>query len=254
MSTSSFADGNDLPPFSPELFRGKSVLVTGGTSGIGLAIAGGFAKFGAQVIATGATAREVEDAQITPGIDHQVLDVRDGDATRALVQGIARLDVVVNCIGVIRRHEELDPDVFAQVLDINLTGTMRVCAAARPALARTCGTVVNTASMLSFFGGGLVPGYAASKGGVAQLTKSLAIAYAEDGIRVNTIAPGWIETRLTAALREDEARKAAIQSRIALKRWGSPSDVVAAALFLASSGAAYITGTILPVDGGYLAV
>lgn len=254
MSTSSSADHGARSPFAPGLFDGMGVLVTGGTSGIGEAIARGFAMLGAAVVATGATEREVEQAATVPGIDHRPLDVRDGAAVRDAVRRCARLDVVVNCAGVIRRGEELDPEIFAAVLDVNLTGTMRVCAAARPALARTRGSIINTASMLSFFGGGLVPGYAASKGGVAQLTKSLAIAYADDGIRVNAIAPGWIETRLTAALRADAEREAAICARIALKRWGRPDDVATTALFLASPGATYITGTVLPVDGGYLAV
>lgn len=254
MSTSSSADREAASPFAPGLFDGAGVLVAGGTSGIGAAIAHGFAGLGAAVVATGATAREVADAGVTGGVDHRALDVRDDAAVRDAVRSFTRLDVVVNCAGVIRRGEELDPEVFAAVLDVNLTGTMRVCAAARPALARTRGSIINTASMLSFFGGGLVPGYAASKGGVAQLTKSLAIAYADDGIRVNAIAPGWIETRLTAALRDDKDRDATIRSRIALKRWGRPGDVASAALFLASPGAAYITGTVLPIDGGYLAV
>lgn len=258
MSTSSSAEGSapleHLSGFAPGLFRDKAVLVTGGTSGIGAAIAQGFARLGAMVVATGATPAEVEAAGPEPGVAHRLLDVRQGDAVSALVGTIAGLDVVVNCAGVIRRGEELDPSVFASVVDINLTGTMRVCTAARPLLARSAGTIVNTASMLSFFGGGLVPGYAASKGGVAQLTKSLAIAYAADGIRVNAIAPGWIETRLTAALQQDPARHAAISERTALKRWGRPEDVVAATIFLCSPGAGYITGVILPVDGGYLIV
>ena len=163
---------------------------------------------------------------------------------------------MVNCAGVIRRGEELDPAVFAKVVDINLTGTMRVCAAVRPRLSETGGggTITNTASMLSFFGGGLVPGYAASKGGVAQLTKSLAIAYAPDGIRVNAIAPGWIKTPLTAELRADPARNDAILARTPLKRWGEPEDVVGGVLYLASPLAAFVTGSVLAIDGGYLVV
>src|SRR5690606_16949684 len=132
--------------------------------------------------------------------DLRLLDVRDGAAVRRMIAGLDRLDVLVNCAGIIRRGEELDPVVFETVVDVNLTGTMRACAAARPLLRQSRGAIVNLASMLSFFGGGLVPGYAASKGGIAQLTRSLAIAYAEDGIRVNAIAPGWIATPLTAAL------------------------------------------------------
>jgi NAD(P)-dependent dehydrogenase (short-subunit alcohol dehydrogenase family) len=137
------------------------------------------------------------------------------------------------------------------VVDVNLTGAMRVSAAARPLLAEGGGAIVNLASMLSFFGGGLVPGYAASKGGIAQLTKSLAIAYARDGIRVNAIAPGWIETPLTDALRADPERSQAIVDRTALGRWGKPEDLVGGVLFLCSPAAAFITGAILNIDGGY---
>src|SRR4029078_4381743 len=134
-------------------------------------------------------------------------------------------------------------DVFAEVVDINLTGMMRVCAAARPRLAASGGgTITNTASMLSFFGGGLVPAYAASKGGVAQLTKSLAIAYAPDGIRVNAVAPGWIATPLTGPLRHDPARHDPILARTPLGRWGEPEEVAAAVIFLASPLAGFITG------------
>jgi NAD(P)-dependent dehydrogenase (short-subunit alcohol dehydrogenase family) len=153
---------------------------------------------------------------------------------------------------VIRRNAEHEPEVFADVIDINLNGSMRVCTAAREKLKQRKGCIINTASMLSFFGGGLVPGYSASKGGIAQLTKSLAIAYAPDGIRVNAVAPGWIATQLTQALQEDRTRSEAILSRTPLGRWGEPADVAGPVLFLASDAARFVTGVVLPVDGGYL--
>jgi NAD(P)-dependent dehydrogenase (short-subunit alcohol dehydrogenase family) len=179
------------------------------------------------------------------------LDVRDGDAIKDLIGSFDGLDVLVNCAGVIRRGEELDPEVFQSVVDINLNGTMRMCAAARPLLARSNGAIVNLASMLSFFGGGLVPGYAASKGGIAQLTKSLAIAYAGDSIRVNAIAPGWIATPLTTALQSDPARSQVILDRTPLGRWGQPSDLLGGVLYLCSPTASFVTGTALVIDGGY---
>ena len=229
----------------------RQVLVTGGTSGIGAGIAAAFAAQGDRVAVTGATEAEAGAARAR-GVDARVLDVRDGDAVNALVASFAALDVVVNCAGVIRRGAEHDPAAFADTVDINLNGTMRVCAAARPKLAAAKGCIVNTASMLSFFGGGLVPGYSASKGGVAQLTKSLAIAYAADGIRVNAVAPGWIATPLTQALQDDAARTAAILARTPMGRWGTPADVAGPVLFLASAAAQFVTGVVLPVDGGYL--
>ncbi len=231
----------------------RKVLITGATSGIGGGIASAFAAEGAQVWATGATAAEVGAAtEARPGIEYRVLDVRDGDAVLALVRSLGELDVVVNCAGIIRRGQEHEPEAFAQTVDINLNGTMRVCTAARPGLAARRGCIVNTASMLSFFGGGLVPGYSASKGGVAQLTKSLAIAYAADGIRVNAVAPGWIATPLTQALQDDPARSAPILARTPLGRWGTPDDIAGPVLFLASAAARFVTGVVLPVDGGYL--
>ncbi len=235
-------------------FAGKTILVVGGTSGIGAAIAEAFLAEEATVVVTGATEAEVAAVAPRDGLAARRLDIRDGAAVKAFIGGFDRLDHLVNCAGIIRRGEELDPEVFATVIDINLTGAMRVAAAARPLLAAVKGTITNTASMLAFFGGGLVPGYAASKGGIAQMTKSLAIAYAGDGIRVNAIAPGWIATPLTRALRDDPQRSEAILARTALKRWGEPSDLAGGVLYLASPIASYVTGTVLVIDGGYLAV
>jgi NAD(P)-dependent dehydrogenase (short-subunit alcohol dehydrogenase family) len=243
------------------MISSKQVLVSGGTSGIGGAIVRAFAAAGHQVIATGVSQAEVEAGKqagwsTAPSHDgsirYEILDVRSAEQIARLIASFSRLDVLVNCAGIIRRGgAEHDPVDFAEVLDVNLTGTMRLCTAARPLLRESLGCVLNTASMLSFFGSGVAPAYSASKGGVAQLTKSLAIAWAADGIRVNAIAPGWIETPLTQPLTSDPARRQSIIDRTPLARWGQPEDVAGAALFLCSPAAAFITGVILPVDGGY---
>jgi NAD(P)-dependent dehydrogenase (short-subunit alcohol dehydrogenase family) len=228
---------------------GARALISGGASGIGAAVAQALTEAGCHVIAAdlpGAplpTDRRIETAEV---------DVTDKASVRALAAGLDRLDILVNAAGIIRRGAEYEPDVFARVLDVNLVGVMRLCTACRPLLAQQGGSIVNIASMLSFFGGGLVPGYSASKGGVAQLTKSLAIGWAGEDIRVNAVAPGWIATPLTQALQDDADRSAAILARTPLGRWGQPEDVTGAVIFFCSPAAAFITGVILPVDGGYL--
>lgn len=231
-------------------FSGKAALVAGGTSGIGLAIAEALRDAGCAVTAAGLIGREPPGA---PGITFEAMDVTDAGSIDLVVANCPRLDIVVNAAGVIRRGEEHDPEVFRQVIDINLNGAMRVAAATQQRLAAGGGSLVNIASMLSFFGGGLVPAYSASKGGIAQLTKSLAIAWASQGVRVNAVAPGWIATPLTQGLQDDAARSAAVLSRTPMGRWGRPEDITGPVLFLCSSAAAFVTGIVLPVDGGYLA-
>ena len=237
--------------FRNDILAGKAALVTGGFSGIGAKVAAQLDAFGAQVTAAGIVPSAGIDGELPASVRQRELDVASQHDVDAMLGSFGRLDIVVNCAGLIRRVDEFELDVFEHVLNVNLTGTMRVCSAARALLRESKGCIVNTASMLSFFGGGLVPGYAASKGGIAQLTKSLAIAYAGDGIRVNAIAPGWIATPLTSALQADPARSQPILSRTPLGRWGTPSDLLGGVLYLCSPAASFVTGTVLVIDGGY---
>jgi NAD(P)-dependent dehydrogenase (short-subunit alcohol dehydrogenase family) len=232
-------------------FSGRSVVVTGGTGGIGLRLARGFAEAGATVVATGATEAEVAAAGTVPGIAFAALDVRSDAAVAGFAAGFSTLGALVNCAGVNLRAAELTPEGFATVIDVNLNGSMRTAYAFRGKLANG-GAILNFGSMFSFFGAPHAPGYAASKGGVAQLTKSLAIAFAPDGIRVNALAPGWIETPMTAVPRGNPARSAELVGRTPMGRWGTPDDLVGPALFLCSPLAGFVTGAILPVDGGFL--
>ena len=232
----------------------KHALVTGGTRGIGAGVARSLAKAGWSVTAASVSQSELDTFEPQDGITVQLLDVTDQSSVNAAFAGLTQLDALVNCAGILLRGEEYDIDVFARVLDVNLTGTMRCCLAAHPLLARTGGAIVNTASMLSTFGGPLVPAYSASKGGVAQLTKALAGRWAEDGIRVNAIAPGWIETEMTQGLRDDPVRAEAIMARTPMKRWGKPEEVGALVHWLVSDNASFVTGSVYPVDGGYLAI
>jgi NAD(P)-dependent dehydrogenase (short-subunit alcohol dehydrogenase family) len=230
-------------------------LVTGGTRGIGAGAALALAEAGYQVLATGLTDDEVAATPAHAAIRHAGLDVTSDAQVAAIVAACERIDALVNCAGMIQRGgKEFEIEAFRLTLEVNLTGTMRMCLAAKDKLAAAKGAIVNTASMLTFHGSAYAPGYSASKGGVGQLTKSLAAAWAQDGIRVNAVAPGWIATELTRPLVEDAARSGPILSRTPMNRWGEPADVGGAVLFLLSDAARFVTGTILPVDGGYLAV
>ena len=230
-------------------FTGAEVLVVGASrGGIGTAIAGAFRDAGAHVRITGVEAAPEPDE----GFAYTQLDVTDTGAVRSFAAGIKRLDVLVNCAAITRRGEEMEPEFFSHVLDVNLVGSLRCAEALQGALKG--GAVINIASMYARFGSPRNPAYGASKAGVEQMTKSLAIAWAGDGIRVNAIAPGFIVTEQSARARQDEAFTKGIEARTPMGRWGQPDDIAGAALFLASGSARFITGITLPVDGGYSVV
>jgi NAD(P)-dependent dehydrogenase (short-subunit alcohol dehydrogenase family) len=235
--------------WATEFYTGKTVLVVGGTSGIGLAIATAFRDAGATVVATGATDAEVAAAN-ADGIAFHRLNVRDATAITAVAATFGPVAALVDCAGVNLRAAEWTEEGFTTALDINLTGAMRLATAFRPKLKG--GAMLAIGSMFSFFGAPHAPAYAASKAGLVGLVKSLAVAYAAEGIRVNALAPGWIETAMTEVPRANPTRNAELLGRMPLGRWGTPADIAPAAIFLCSPLASYITGAVLPVDGGYL--
>lgn len=238
-------------PFS---LTGQTALVTGANTGIGQAIAVAMARAGAQVIAAGRSPCP-ETVALTDG-EFLPLDFADPMAARDIFAA-RRIDILVNNAGIIRRADSLDftESDWDAVMDVNLKAVFFTAQAfARAAMARASGgKIVNIASLLSFQGGIRVPSYTAAKHGVAGITKLLANEWAAKGINVNAIAPGYIETNNTKALRADPARSAEILSRIPAGRWGRAEDIGAAAVFLTSPAAAYVHGTVLAVDGGWLA-
>jgi len=243
--------------------KGKNALVTGSAQGLGAGIATAFAQAGANVTLHGydnVLESTVEDIKKT-GVKYisMVGDVCDKAICTKLVDetvnAFGSIDILVNNAGTIRRAPaaEHSEEFWNTVLETNLNSVFRISQyAGRKMLAQGSGKIINIASLLSFQGGILVPGYAAAKGAVAQLTKALANEWADKGLNINAIAPGYMATDNTAPLRADAARSAAILNRIPAGRWGLPSDLAGAAVFLVSDASSYVNGHILVVDGGWL--
>lgn len=249
--------------FEPFL-AGEVALVTGASRGIGRAVAVALARLGADVglVQRGEAAETLEEVERLGRRAALVqADLGDAVAAETAVEEVAarlgHLDVCVCNAGVIHRRPALEVslDDFRQVIDVNLVGAFAVSRAAARLFVSTgtAGRIVHLASQLSFFGGVNVAAYSASKGGVAQLTKSQANEWAPLGIRVNAVAPGWVATEMTGAVRADERRSAEILGRIPAGRWGTEEEIADAVAFLVSPAARYLHGVVLPVDGGYLA-
>lgn len=244
--------------------QGKNALVTGSQVGLGAGIAIAFAQAGANVVVHGINDRGIEDvctAVRAAGTKPVVAigDVSDAKVCEELVATTVRelgsIDILVNNAGIIRRAPaaEFSAKDWSDVIEINLNAVFRFCQlAGRHMLAQGSGKIINIASLLSFQGGVFVPSYAAAKGAVGQLTKALANEWAPKNVNVNAIAPGYMATDNTAALRADPVRSEAILSRIPAGRWGTPQDLGGTAVFLASPASDYVNGHVLVVDGGWM--
>ncbi|MFL6566513.1 MAG: SDR family NAD(P)-dependent oxidoreductase [Burkholderiales bacterium] len=238
---------------------GKAVLVTGGNGGIGLAMAHALAQAGAAVAIAGRDASKNAAAAAELNAVSISCDLKDAGACRAMVeeaaQRLGRLDILVNNAGtnIRKAPQDYSLEEWRAVLDTNLTGTFVACQAAYPHMKRAgAGKIVNIGSMMSLFGASFAAPYGASKGGVVQLTRSLAAAWAKDHIQVNAVLPGWIDTALTRRAREEVAGlHERVLARTPAGRWGTPEDLGGIAVFLASAASDFVTGTAIPVDGGY---
>ena len=243
----------NVPAFSlPEGFR---AVVIGGAGGIGSAITRLLVSLRADVAATGINQAELDRSGLVghPSLSLDILDVTDDAAVNAFAEAQPDVDALINCAGILARDAEYEIATFQKVIDVNLTGTFRTCMAFRPHLARRRGSIVNIASMNAVLALPRIPAYCASKGAVVMLTKSLALAWAGDGIRVNAVAPGYIETAINEAGRQDVAHRDRIAERTAFKRWGQPDEVAGAVAFLCMPASRYATGTVVNIDGGFLA-
>ncbi|AVX06231.1 2-dehydro-3-deoxy-D-gluconate 5-dehydrogenase KduD [Maritalea myrionectae] len=240
--------------------QGKRALVTGANTGIGRAIAIGLAEAGAHVVAAGRSSCDetVATIEAAGGTGEALyMDLADGTHGVAALQEAGDIDILVNNAGIIRREDSVDfaEKDWDEVMDVNLKAVFMLSQAfAKSVFARSAtGRIVNIASLLSFQGGIRVPSYTASKHGVVGLTKILTNEWAAKGINVNAVAPGYIATNNTKALREDPKRAAEILGRIPAGRWGDPADIAGAVTFLCMPASTYIHGAVLNVDGGWLA-
>jgi NAD(P)-dependent dehydrogenase (short-subunit alcohol dehydrogenase family) len=234
-------------------FSGKNVLVTGGSSGIGLAIARGFAKAGARVTVTGTKADAGEYPDDLGSFAYRQCEMTDMQQVEALAASIDQLDVLVNNAGTnIRGPKALEPETFETLIDLHLNAVFRLTTRLAPKLLANQGSVVNIASMTTYFGSPHAPGYGAAKAAIEQVTKTMAAMWATQGVRVNAIAPGWIATKLTGPVQNNEEFNRHILERTPMDRWGQPEEMVGPVMFLADNQAAsFVTGVTMPVDGGY---
>ena len=248
---------------NPFDLHGKVAIVTGANTGIGQGIALALAQAGASIAAVGRSPMD-ETRSLIEAAGTSFIEIKAdlgtiepvGAIVETTIRSLGGLDILVNNAGIIRRNDAIDftEEDWDAVMDTNLKSAFFLSqAAARHMLGNGHGKIVNIASLLSFQGGIRIPSYTASKSGLAGITRLLACEWAAKGINVNAIAPGYFVTNNTTALREDQDRSAQILARIPAARWGDPSDIGGAAVFLASKASDYVHGTVLPVDGGWLA-